>query len=72
MCFVLLHNSKDFITFALIFAYMKRILVYVLILGALVSTFISCRRQSVPKPYGYYRIAIPDTAYTRFDWKGYP
>ena len=72
MCFVLLHNSKDFITFARIFAYMKRILVYVLILGALVSTFISCRRQPVPKPYGYYRIAIPDTAYTRFDWKGYP
>ena len=26
----------------------------------------------MPKPYGYYRIAIPDTAYTRFDWNGYP
>jgi gliding motility-associated lipoprotein GldD len=26
----------------------------------------------MPKPYGYFRIAIPDTAYTRFDWKGYP
>ena len=72
MCFVLLHNSKDFITFARIFAYMKRILVYVFMFGMLTSMLYSCHRQSMPKPYGYYRIAIPDTAYTRFDWKGYP
>ena len=72
MCFVLLHNSKDFITFARIFAYMKRILVYVFMFGMLTSMLYSCHRQSMPKPYGYYRIAIPDTAYTRFDWNGYP
>ena len=47
---------------------MKRILVYVLTLGALASIFPSCHRQSVPKPYGYFRIAIPDTAYNYFDW----
>lgn len=51
---------------------MKRILVYVLTLGALASIFPSCHRQSVPKPYGYFRIAIPDTAYNSFDRKGYP
>jgi gliding motility-associated lipoprotein GldD len=51
---------------------MKRILVYVLTLGALASILPSCHRQSVPKPYGYFRIAIPDTAYNSFDWKGYP
>lgn len=51
---------------------MKRILVYVLTLGALASILPSCHRQSVPKPYGYFRIAIPDTAYNSFDRKGYP
>ena len=67
-----MHISTIFITFARIFVFMKRILVYVLTLGALASLLPSCHRQSVPKPYGYFRIAIPDTAYNSFDWKGYP
>lgn len=32
----------------------------------------SCSRPAVPKPYGYYRIAIPDTAYTPFTVAGAP
>lgn len=32
----------------------------------------SCSRPSVPKPYGYYRIAIPDTAYAPLDHPGAP
>jgi gliding motility-associated lipoprotein GldD len=51
---------------------MKRILVYVLMLGAVAGVLSSCHRQSVPKPYGYFRISIPDTAYNAFDRKGYP
>ncbi len=30
-------------------------------------TLISCNKSSVPKPYGYFRIAVPDTAYVAFD-----
>lgn len=33
---------------------------------------ISCQRSAVPKPVGYFRIAIPDTAYTYTTLKGYP
>ena len=32
---------------------------------------VSCRRHTVPRPYGYYRIAIPDTAYQPLS-KPYP
>ena len=31
-----------------------------------------CGRRSVPKPYGYFRIAIPDTAYVPYTPVGYP
>ena len=49
---------------------MKKLsLILILVVGLCT---VSCRRHVVPKPYGYYRIAIPDTAYTRFDWNGYP
>jgi gliding motility-associated lipoprotein GldD len=27
---------------------------------------VSCGRATAPKPYGYYRITVPDTAYTDF------
>ncbi|MBQ5577522.1 MAG: hypothetical protein IIT40_01545, partial [Prevotella sp.] len=27
---------------------------------------VSCNNSSVPKPYGYFRITTPDTAYTPF------
>jgi len=28
---------------------------------------VACTKVSAPKPYGYYRIAIPDTSYVAFD-----
>lgn len=33
---------------------------------------VSCQRHSVPKPIGYFRIAIPDTAYTYTKLPDYP
>lgn len=35
-------------------------------LSVSVLLFGSCNNTSVPKPYGYYRITTPDTAYTPF------
>lgn len=35
-----------------------------LFFGLLLLTCPSCRRVSVPKPYGYVRLTVPDTAYT--------
>lgn len=35
-----------------------------IILLLLASLFVSCQRRAVPKPTGYFRIAIPDTAYS--------
>ena len=32
----------------------------------------SCHRNAMPKPYGYYRIAVPDTVYEDYAPKGYP
>lgn len=32
----------------------------------------SCRRASVPKPYGYVRLTMPDTCYTDGIPQGYP
>ena len=32
----------------------------------------SCQHRAVPKPIGYFRIAIPDTAYTHTTLKDYP
>ena len=37
----------------------------VIILSAIIA-FVSCAKVSMPKPYGYYRITVPDTAYTAF------
>ena len=47
---------------------MKRILPILLCLSAL---FCGCRRAPVPRPYGYYRIAIPDTAYQLYEGSDY-
>lgn len=38
----------------------------------LVLSMISCRQPAVPKPYGYFRIAIPDTLYTCYTPKDFP
>ena len=32
----------------------------------LVMAMVSCGRVTTPKPYGYYRITVPDTAYADF------
>lgn len=45
---------------------------HILFLIALCTTLIGCRQNVVPKPYGYFRIAIPDTAYTQYAPQGYP
>ena len=37
-----------------------------LILNLALLLCVSCSRGNTPKPYGYYRIATPDTAYTDF------
>jgi gliding motility-associated lipoprotein GldD len=49
---------------------MKRIIDIFLLL--LVIGFASCRQPAVPKPYGHFRIAIPDTAYSRYAPSDYP
>lgn len=40
----------------------------------LVALCVSCSKVSSPKPYGYYRITLPDTAYTDLDlqYPAYP
>ena len=38
---------------------------YILILLVAVA-WMACGKGSTPKPYGYYRITVPDTAYTDF------
>ena len=53
------------------YSIMKRFLSFAMLL-MMVGMFSACRRSVVPKPYGYFRIAIPDTAYAYSDLKGYP
>lgn len=36
------------------------------IIGLVMMTFLSCTKVSSPKPYGYYRITVPDTSYVPF------
>ena len=38
-----------------------------LIFNLVLLSCIACTRVSAPKPYGYYRIAVPDTAYIPFE-----
>jgi gliding motility-associated lipoprotein GldD len=51
-----------------------RRLFFILFVVALCSiSFVSCRDEvGVPKPYGYFRIALSDTAYSYIDLPGYP
>jgi gliding motility-associated lipoprotein GldD len=48
-----------------------RNLLFIPILLAIVF-FTSCQRHTTPKPTGYFRIAIPDTAYAYTTLTGYP
>lgn len=38
-----------------------------LILNLLLLSFVACSNNYTPRPYGYYRIATPDTAYVDFN-----
>ncbi|MBX9783320.1 MAG: hypothetical protein K2X48_08515 [Chitinophagaceae bacterium] len=49
---------------------MKLLLTSCLIL--LVSVFISCNSDPVPKPKGYFKIELPEKKYILFDKPGYP
>ena len=42
------------------------------ILNAIVGVCIACSAPSSPRPYGYYRITPPDTAYIPFEKYQYP
>ena len=48
-----------------------RKLLYILLFGCIL---VSCTKATVPRPYGYYRIAIPDTSYVPFarQYPNYP
>ena len=39
----------------------------ILIFNLAVLAFVSCAKINTPKPYGYYRITVPDTAYVPFE-----
>ncbi len=45
-----------------------------LILGLAVLLLASCAKTGAPKPYGYYRITVPDTSYVPFEsqYPSYP
>lgn len=49
---------------------MKKIFFILFVLTTLIFT--SCQRRTTPKPIGYFRIAIPDTAYQYTSLKSYP
>ena len=38
----------------------------------LCSILVGCQRTAMPKPYGYFRIAIPDTSYAEVQTLHYP
>ena len=38
-----------------------------LIFNLAVVVLVSCTKTNTPKPYGYYRITVPDTAYIQFE-----
>ncbi len=49
---------------------MKRLIYILLIILPWIA--VSCRKPAMPKPYGYFRIAIPDTTYSTYAPDGYP
>lgn len=51
---------------------MHSVVKHIIIFGVICTALIGCGRRFVPKPYGYYRIAIPDTAYTQYAPSGFP
>lgn len=51
---------------------MKRQMKSKIVLLAVICLLGSCHERYVPKPRGYFRIAIPDTAYAPCSLAGYP
>ena len=51
---------------------MRRSLLFFCVLVLVALVLPSCRRAAVPKPYGYFRIEIPDTAYAYDNLKDFP
>ena len=45
----------------------NRIFIHYSLFILMIGLCVSCSHVSTPKPYGYYRIAVPDTAYIPFD-----
>ena len=62
-----LHNQKKHCIFATVLKRGSLILLFMLVL-----CMQACRPPAVPKPYGYFRIAIPDTSYTTYSPLDYP
>ena len=50
--------------------FMKCLIYILLALSSL--TLVSCRQPAAPKPYGFFRIAIPDTTYSWYSPVHYP
>ena len=51
---------------------MKKHTSFFAILSVLFIVLSSCRQSSIPKPYGYIRLTMPDTCYADAVPKGYP
>ena len=52
---------------------MRRLFLILSVVAMFSVSFVSCGDEvSAPKPYGFFRIALPDTAYSYMDLQGYP
>ncbi len=52
---------------------MRRFFLILSVVAMFSVSFVSCGDEvSAPKPYGFFRIALPDTAYSYMDLQGYP
>lgn len=60
--------SKKKCTFALKLVSMKRGVFFIeVLLSMMMGMLSSCQRASVPRPYGYFRIAVPEYTYAPLD-----
>lgn len=55
-----------------IYILLSRVAAWCCICFLAVCTLSSCRRNAVPKPYGYVRLTMPDTCYRAFPFADYP
>jgi len=54
--------------------FLKKNSIYLISVICLMGMAVSCTKVSTPRPYGYYRITVPDTAYAPFEtqYPNYP